>query len=82
MSCPENDPCSVPGSTIADALQRLGPRTVEGDQGRVTMPSVDDAIKAIEYDRSRCVMKGRSSISSALRRISGYRLMTHDGRGS
>ena len=79
---PESDPCVTPGSTIADALVRLGPRTVEGDYGRVTMASVDDAIKAVEYDRSRCLMKKRSNVSSMLRFISGHRLAPHDGRGS
>lgn len=87
MSCEETndavDPCSVtPGRTIADVLVALGPRTVEGDYGRVTMASVDDAIKAAEYDRRKCAMKGRAKITSALRAISGYRLVSHDGRGS
>lgn len=84
MSCENtNDPCAVsPGSTIADALVRIGPRTVEGDYGRVTMASVDDAIKAIEYDRSRCLMKKRSNLSAALKMISGHRLAAHDGRAS
>lgn len=81
MSCPENDPVQ-PGSTIADALVRIGPRTIEGDQGRVTMPSVDDAIKALEYDRKRSAMKNRAGIRGVLRTITGFRLSAHDGRAS
>jgi hypothetical protein len=70
------------GQTIAEALVSIGPRTVEGDQGRVSMHSVHDAIAAIEYDRKRNKMKNRAGIRSVLLTISNHRLATHDGPAS
>ena len=55
----------VPGSTIAAALLAIGPRTVEGDQGRVSMHGVHDAIAAIEYDRKRTLLKNRAGVRAA-----------------
>jgi len=69
-------------STIANALTALGPRTVEGDQGRVSMHSVHDAIAAMEYDRKRTALKNRATTRSMLLTISNHRLATHDGRAS
>jgi hypothetical protein len=68
--------------SIADALLAIGPRTVEGDQGRVSMHSVHDVIAAMEYDRKRNRMKNRASVRHALLTISNHRLATHDGRAS
>lgn len=79
MSCP-NDQSS--GTSIADMLLALGPRTVEGDQGRVSMYSVQEIIAAVEYDRNRSKMRNREQIRSVLRTISNYRLATHDGPAS
>ena len=70
------------GSTIANALLAIGPRTVEGDQGRVSMPSVHDAIAALEYERKRTLMNNRAGVRAALRTISNHRLAAHDGPGS
>lgn len=70
------------GQTIADALNTIGPRTIEGDQGRVSMPGVHDAIAALEYERRRTKMKNKKGVASVLRTISGHRLLAHDGRGS
>lgn len=70
------------GQTIADALDTIGPRTIEGDQGRVSMPGVHDAIAALEYERKRNAMKNRKGTAAVLRTISGHRLLAHDGRAS
>ena len=78
-SCPEP---TNESATIANALTALGPRTVEGDQGRVSMHSVHDAIAAMEYDRKRTSMKNRAAVRSMLLTISNHRLATHDGRAS
>lgn len=75
-------PNDLTNKTIAEALVALGPRTVEGDQGRVSMASVHETIAAIEYDRQRNQLRNRSSMSNALRTISNHRLATHDGRAS
>jgi hypothetical protein len=69
-------------TTIAEALVNIGPRTVEGDQGRVSMHSVHDAIAALEYDRKRSQLNNRASLRSALLTISNHRLATHDGPAS
>ena len=70
------------GQTIATALAALGPRTIEGDQGRVSMHGVHDAIAALEYNRKRSKMQNRSGIAAVLRTISNHRLTAHDGRAS
>ena len=80
MSCSESNP--QPGSSIAQVLARLGPRTVEGDQGRWTGYSIDEAIKADEYERKRDAVKNKKTVASVLRTIGGHRLVTHDGRGT
>jgi hypothetical protein len=69
-------------TTIAEALVSIGPRTVEGDQGRVSMHSVHDAIAAIEYERKRTQLRDRASIRRAMLTISNHRLATHDGPAS
>ena len=74
--CTDGVPTPTP---IADALRALGPRTVEGDQGRVTMHSVSDAIKAQEYTDKRDKMKNKAGVRAVLRTISGHRLLNHDG---
>jgi hypothetical protein len=79
-TCP--DPTDIQNQSIAQALASIGPRTVEGDQGRVTMHSVSDAIKAIEHGRTGNKMKNRKGIQSVLRTISNNRLLTHDGPAS
>lgn len=84
MACNETpiDPCTAaPGSTIANALAALGPRTVEGDYGRVTTHSVNDAIAATEYQRKRCTLGNRSKTAGMLRSMS-YRLVAHNGPAS
>lgn len=68
--------------SIADRLLAIGPRTVEGDQGRVSMPSVHEAIAAMEYERKRTQLTSKRKLGSALRTVSGHRLLMHDGRGS
>ncbi len=78
-TCP-NQQSSNP--TIAQQLANLGPRTVEGDQGRVSMYNIDEAIRALEYERKRNKMRSKSGTAAVLRTISGHRLATHDGPGS
>ena len=77
--CPDGTNRPTP---IAEALLALGPRTVEGDLGRVTMHSVSDAIKAAEYTNGRDKMKNKAGVRAVLRTISGHRLATHDGPGT
>ena len=60
----------------------MGPRTVEGDQGRVTMHSVQDAIAALEYERKRTLLPNRAAMRNAMITISNHRLATHDGRAT
>lgn len=79
-TCP--DPSDLSNQSIAQALASIGPRTVEGDQGRVTMHSVTDALKAIEHVRTGNKMKNRAGIQAVLRTISNNRLATHDGPAS
>lgn len=79
--CP-NETTNVSGSTIADALVALGPRTVEGDQGRVSMHSVHDAIAAMEYEQKRSSLKNRTMIRRVLLTIGNHRLAAHDGPAS
>jgi len=84
MTCPENsnDPCSAgTGNTISEVLSAIGPRTVEGDFGRVTTHSIQDAIAAAEYQRKRCALSSRSRTAGMLRSMS-YRLVSHDGPAS
>ena len=75
--CKDTSPGSA--STVAQALNNLGPRTVEGDQGRVTMHSVGDVIAAMEYERKRSSLKSKKHTAAVLRTISGHRLEAHDG---
>lgn len=77
-----NNPECNTGPTIKQVLDALGPRTIEGDQGRWTGHSVDDAIKADEYDRKVRMSKGKGFARRVLLSITGIRLRAHDGRGS
>ena len=73
---------SQSGQTIANRLAALGPRTLEGDQGRASMYGVQDAIAAEEYDRKRRLLNSKSAANSMLRTISGHRLAAPGGRAS
>lgn len=77
---PNNPHCNT-GPSIRTVLENLGPRTIEGDQGRYVSHSVDDAIKAYEFDRR---LKMASTKGFARRVLSSItsRLASHDGRGS
>lgn len=77
-----NDPNCNQGPSIKQVLDALGPRTVEGDQGRWTGHTVDDAIKADQYDRQIRMSQSKGFARRVLRTISGIRLLSHDGRGS
>jgi len=73
------NPNPAGGPTISEQLLALGPRTVEGDQGRVSMHSIHDAIAAIEYERKRTLLKNKRQVSAMLRTISGHRLAAPGG---
>jgi len=64
---------------IATLMQQYPPRTVEGDQGRVTTHSLSDVIKADEYNRKAKAMATRKTMANTLRHISGLRLVSHNG---
>ena len=68
-------------STIANALQALGAKQLTGDQGSYTGYSIDEAIKAIEFQR-KDRLRNKAALASALRTISGIRLAPPDGPGS
>jgi hypothetical protein len=70
----------TPGASIAQTLNALGPKSVEGDQGRWIGHSVSDAIMAEEYEARK--LKNKSKVAAILRTISGHRLLSHDGRAS
>jgi hypothetical protein len=77
---PNNPECTT-GPSIKHVLDALGPRTVEGDQGRWTGHTVQDAIAAAEYERKNKRNNTPNLARRILRSIS-VRLMSHDGRGS
>lgn len=76
-----NHPTCNTGPSIRTVLENLGPRTVEGDQGRYVAHSVDDAIKAYEFDR-RLKLASTSGYARRVLMSISSRLMSHDGRGS
>ncbi len=77
--CTKPDPNNL---SISQQLLSLGPRTVEGDQGRVSMHSVHDAIAALEYERKRNLLNNKAAVTSAIRTISGHRFSAPGGRAS
>lgn len=77
---PNNPECNT-GPSIKQVLDALGPRTVEGDQGRWTGHTVQDAIAADQYDRKVKASQNVGFARRVLRSIS-VRLASHDGRGS
>jgi len=67
---------STPISTL---MQTFPPRTVEGDQGRVTSHSLSEIIKVDDYERKRNALSTRKKMVNTLRHMSNVRLVTHNG---